>query len=48
MSTELSSSEIARELYTSQNTVRTHIRNIYGKLDVHARDARSSAPGNSA
>jgi LuxR family maltose regulon positive regulatory protein len=33
----LTSEEIGRELYVSANTVRTHIRNIYGKLDVHGR-----------
>jgi LuxR family maltose regulon positive regulatory protein len=38
--TNLTRPEIARELYVSVNTVNTHIRNIYAKLD--ARD-RSSA-----
>jgi LuxR family maltose regulon positive regulatory protein len=38
--TNLSRPEIARELYLSVNTVNTHVRNIYAKLD--ARD-RSSA-----
>jgi LuxR family maltose regulon positive regulatory protein len=38
--TNLTRPEIARELYVSLNTVNTHIRNIYSKLD--ARD-RSSA-----
>ncbi|HYB28806.1 MAG TPA: LuxR C-terminal-related transcriptional regulator [Solirubrobacteraceae bacterium] len=38
--TNLTRPEIARELYVSINTVNTHIRNIYSKLD--ARD-RSSA-----
>jgi LuxR family maltose regulon positive regulatory protein len=33
----LSSSEMAEQLYLSPNTVRTHIRNIYRKLDAHAR-----------
>ena len=33
----LSSEEISRELYISTNTVRTHIKNIYSKLDVHGR-----------
>lgn len=33
----LSSTEIARELYISANTVRSHIKSIYDKLDVHNR-----------
>src|SRR3954471_3729608 len=40
--TNLTRPDIARELYVSVNTVNTHIRNIYSKLD--ARD-RSSAVG---
>jgi LuxR family maltose regulon positive regulatory protein len=32
----LSSREIAVELNISVNTARTHIRNIYGKMDVHS------------
>jgi LuxR family maltose regulon positive regulatory protein len=35
--TSLSSTEIAEHLYISVNTVRSHIRSIYGKLDVHSR-----------
>jgi LuxR family maltose regulon positive regulatory protein len=35
--TTLSSTEIAEELYISVNTVRTHIRNVYSKLDAHSR-----------
>jgi LuxR family maltose regulon positive regulatory protein len=34
----LSSTEIARELYISANTVRFHLKNIYAKLDVHSRE----------
>jgi ATP/maltotriose-dependent transcriptional regulator MalT len=33
----LSTPEIANELIVSANTVRTHIKNIYGKLGVHGR-----------
>lgn len=29
--------EIAGQLYLSQNTIRTHMRHIYGKLDAHRR-----------
>lgn len=36
--THLSSTEIAQELTISANTVRFHIKNIYGKLNVHNRD----------
>jgi LuxR family maltose regulon positive regulatory protein len=37
LTTHLSSTEIAQELVISVSTVRSHIKNIYGKLDVHAR-----------
>ena len=37
LDTHLSSTEIAKALYISPNTVRFHIKNIYGKLDVHRR-----------
>jgi LuxR family maltose regulon positive regulatory protein len=33
----LSAGEIAAELCLSPNTVRTHMRHIYAKLDVHSR-----------
>jgi len=35
--TNLSRSNIARELYVSVNTINTHIRNIYSKLDATNR-----------
>ncbi len=35
----LSTPEIAEQLVVSANTVRTHIKNIYGKLGVHGRSA---------
>jgi LuxR family maltose regulon positive regulatory protein len=42
--TNLRAPEIARELYVSPNTVKTHIRNLYGKLGIHRRaDAVESA-----
>jgi LuxR family maltose regulon positive regulatory protein len=33
----MSRTEIARELYLSVNTVNTHMRNIYAKLDAGDR-----------
>jgi LuxR family maltose regulon positive regulatory protein len=37
LDTHLSSTEIAGRLYISANTVRFHIKNVYGKLGVHRR-----------
>jgi LuxR family maltose regulon positive regulatory protein len=37
LDTHLSSTEIAERLCISANTVRFHIKNIYGKLGVHSR-----------
>jgi len=37
LGSSLSGSEIAEELYISVNTVRTHIKNIYRKLEVNGR-----------
>lgn len=30
--------EIAKELFISEQTVKTHVRNLYRKLDIHSRD----------
>ena len=37
LATGLSSTEIAGELIVSVNTIRSHVKSIYGKLDVHGR-----------
>jgi LuxR family maltose regulon positive regulatory protein len=37
LTTSLSSTEIAQELVISVNTVRSHVKSIYAKLDVHSR-----------
>jgi LuxR family maltose regulon positive regulatory protein len=37
LTTQLSSTEIAQELFISANTVRSHVKSIYGKLNVHSR-----------
>ena len=37
LATELSPAEMSQRLSVSINTVRTHIRNIYAKMDVHTR-----------
>jgi LuxR family maltose regulon positive regulatory protein len=37
LTTHLSSTQIAQELFISANTVRSHIKSIYGKLNVHSR-----------
>ena len=35
--TNLSAAEIGSELFLSVNTVKTHMRKLYAKLDVHTR-----------
>jgi LuxR family maltose regulon positive regulatory protein len=37
LSSRLSAGEIADELYVSLNTVKTHIKSIYRKLDTNRR-----------
>jgi LuxR family maltose regulon positive regulatory protein len=37
LTTHLPSTEIAKELVISTNTVRSHIKRIYSKLNVHSR-----------
>jgi LuxR family maltose regulon positive regulatory protein len=32
-----SNPEIARTLYVEVNTVKTHVKNVYGKLGIHSR-----------
>ena len=37
LATDLSKREIGNELYVSVNTVKTHVKHLYGKLDVQTR-----------
>jgi LuxR family maltose regulon positive regulatory protein len=37
LTTHLSHAEMAEELVVSVNTVRSHVKSIYGKLGVHSR-----------
>jgi len=38
LNTHLNSTHMADELYIAVSTVRSHIKSIYGKLDVHSRE----------
>ena len=48
LATDLSLPEIARELYLSTNTVKTHTRSIYRKLGVSSRGEAVKAAGTEA
>jgi LuxR family transcriptional regulator, maltose regulon positive regulatory protein len=48
LATDLSLSEIGRELYLSTNTVKTHTRAIYRKLGVSSRAEAAKATGTEA
>jgi LuxR family maltose regulon positive regulatory protein len=37
LATDLSKQEIGNELYVSVNTVKTHVKHVYAKLDVRTR-----------
>ena len=39
LASQLSGPEIARELFVSHNTLRTHTKHIFSKLDVNSRSA---------
>jgi LuxR family maltose regulon positive regulatory protein len=41
LAADLSNPEIADELVVSLNTVKTHVKNIFAKLDVHSREEAS-------
>ena len=43
LATRLSQREIARELYVSVNTVRTHVQGVYRKLGVASREEAVAA-----
>ena len=37
LATDLSKREIGNELYVSVNTIKTHVKHLYAKLDVRTR-----------
>jgi LuxR family maltose regulon positive regulatory protein len=37
LNTALPTPEIAKELFVSANTIRSHVKSIYGKLNAHGR-----------
>jgi LuxR family maltose regulon positive regulatory protein len=45
LATALSGPEVARELFVSVNTLRTHTKHIFTKLDVNTRRAAVSRAG---
>ena len=47
LATDLDGPDIARELFVSLNTVRTHTKNIYAKLGVNSRRAAVPGPASS-
>ena len=48
LDSELTGPEIARELFVSHNTLRTHTKHIFTKLDVTSRRAAVPAPASAA
>ena len=48
LATELSGPEIAKALFLSVNTLRTHTKHIFSKLDVNTRRAAVRKPRISA
>ena len=45
LATDLDGPEIARRLYISLNTLRTHTKNVYAKLGVNSRRAAVTRAG---
>jgi len=41
----LTNEEIARALFLSVNTIKTHLKAIYGKMGVHTRREATAGPG---